>query len=497
MTSRWHPTYKRIVLERGFENHRKYFFSSMLRISMAHVLMLVRQGIVDVEDGRRLLAALRQVREAGPDAVSYDDRFEDLFFVLEHRLSEAVGDEAVGNLHVALSRNDLDTTMYRLVLRQELLELSCRLAHLRRTLLDVAAEHIDTVMPAYTHGQQAQPTTFGHYLAAVEAEFAKDHERLLEMWSRLNRSPMGAAALGTSGYPVDREFVAQLLGFDGLVENSYEAVASADFSAEYAALAQIWLGHVSRFITDMMFWVANEVAAIRLHSSLIQVSSIMPQKRNPVALEHVRAFTTRALGVAGGIVQQMHNVPFGDVNDVNDDLQPSVRWLTGQLLDIAELLADVVGTMEVDRDLLHRRAAEGFAPVTELADVLVREGGLPFRTAHHIVSDVVTILTSRGESLADLTLEVLNDAAMRVTGQAAPLTEEQLRTAVDPVHFVHVRRVRGGPARDEMRRYLADARRRLEEVETAFERLADNLRTADSHRERLIDELILKGVVPI
>lgn len=496
MSGRWHPTYRRIVLERGFENHRTHFFSSMLDISLAHVLQLVRQGIVDVEEGRRLVAALKQVRDDGPKAVEYDDRFEDLFFVLEHRLTEIAGDEAVGNMHVALSRNDLDTTMYRLVLRQEVLEIGTLLACLRRTLLDAAEEHVTTVMPAYTHGQQAQPTTLGHYLAAVEAEFAKDHERLLAMWPRLNRSPMGAAALATSGYPVDREFVAELLGCDGLVENSYEAVASADFSAEYATWALLWLGHVSRFVHDLMFWVANEVAAIRLHPSLIQVSSIMPQKRNPVALEHLRAFTTRAMGMASGAIGHMHNVPFGDINDVNDDLQPTIRQLTREVADVAELLADVIETMEVDRELLHRRAAEGFAPVTEVADVLVREGKLPFRTAHRIVSDVVSELTAQQKQLADLDLDLLNDVAERLTGQRTLLTEEQLRTAVDPVHFVAVRRVRGGPAPAEMRRYLGEARRRLNEHSRAFDRFADAIRTAERQREQMAEQLVVKGVMP-
>lgn len=496
MSGRWHPTYRRIVLERGFEYHRTHFFSSMLDISLAHVLQLTRQNIIRLEEGRSLVAALKQVRDEGPEVIEYDERFEDLFFVLEHRLTALVGDETVGNLHVALSRNDLDTTMYRLVLREEVLAIGALLTRLRRTLLEIAEQHVTTVMPAYTHGQQAQPTTFGHYIAAVEAEFAKDHERLLAMWPRLNRSPMGAAALATSGYPVDREFVAELLGFDGLVENSYEAVASADFSAEYAAWALLWLGHVSRFVTDLLFWVANEVAAIRLHPSFIQVSSIMPQKRNPVALEHLRAFTTRAMGVAQGVVGHMHNVPFGDVNDVNDDLQPTLRYLTREIADVASLLVDVVGTMEVDRQLLHRRAAESFAPVTELADVLVREGKLPFRTAHRIVSDVVSELTAYEKQLADLDLALLNDVAERVTGQRTRLTAEQLRIALDPVHFVAVRRVRGGPAPDEMRRYLTGARERLNEHSGAFDRFADDICTAKLRREQMAEHFIRKGVMP-
>lgn len=466
----------------------------MMEVSIAHLLMLIRQQIVDENEGRKLLEACRQVAAAGPDEVEYDARFEDLFFVLEHKLSEMVGDEAVGNMHVALSRNDLDTTMYRMALRDELLQTGETLAKLRKAVLDVASQHAETVMPAYTHNQQAQPTTFAHYLAGIEAEFAKDSERLLAMWPRLNRSPMGAAALATSGYPVDRHYVATALGFDGLVENSYEAVASADFTAEYAAWALILLGHVSRFVTDLMFWVTNEVAAIKLHPSLIQVSSIMPQKRNPVALEHVRAFTTKAMGLAAAIVQQMHNVPYGDINDVNDDLQPSVRGLSVELNDILQLLTDIVATMEVDRQLLHRRSAEGFAAVTELADVLVRDVGLPFRTAHHVVSQVVERLTADGRRLLDLDLFLLDEIAQEVTGRPTGLSEEQLQRAVDPVHFVQVRSVQGGPAPDEMRRYLKQAGERLQQDESTRLGFSEGLNRARQRHEQAVDEMIAKGV---
>lgn len=489
MTGRWHPTYKRVVLERGFAEHQANFFYSMMDISVAHLLMLMRQNIVNVEQGRKLLKACVQVIDGGPENVSYDDRFEDLFFVLEHKLSELVGEEIVGNLHVALSRNDLDTAMYRMALREELLIVGAKLSRLRRVMLDVAEQHVATVMPAYTHNQQAQPTTFGHYLAAVEAEFAKDGERLLAMWPRLNRSPMGAAALSTSGYPVDRDFVAEALGFEGLVENSYEAVASADFSAEYAAWAQLLLGHVSRFVTDLMFWVTNEVAAIRLHPSLIQVSSIMPQKRNPVAVEHLRAFTTRAMGLAAAIVQQMHNVPYGDINDVNDDLQPSLRRLTSELTDILQLLGDVVATMEVDRELLERRSADGFAAVTELADTLVRDVGLPFRTAHRVVSDVVEALIADARSLQHLRLDLLDEIAVRVTGAPTGLSAEQLRRAVDPIHFVAVRTVRGGPAPEEMQRYLVQADKRLQSDQKACQQLSDHLAEAKKRRIHAVEAM--------
>lgn len=495
MSDRWHPDYRRIVLETGFANARAHFFHPMMEVTVAHLLMLMRQGIMDQDQGRAVLRACLEVVDRGPEAFDYDPRHEDLFFLLEAEMAQLAGEEAVGNMHVAMSRNDMDTAMYRLVLRDEVLQALAALGRLRAALLDKAAEHVETVMPAHTHNQQAQPTTLAHYLAAVEAEFAKDSQRLLAMWTRLNRSPLGAAALATSGYPVDRDVVAELLGFDGLVENSYEAVASADFSAEYAACVHVALGHVSRFVTDLLFWCTNEVAAVRLPAGFVQISSIMPQKRNPVAVEHLRAFTTRAMGDAAAAMSQMHNVPFGDINDVNDDLQPIQRRLSGAFLDILTLLAEVVASLEVDKELLHRRAAEGFATVTELADTLVRHAGFPFRTAHAIASRVVDELTRAGQTLKSLDLPLLDACARAVAGRASGLDAELLRKAIDPVHFVAVRSVRGGPAPTEMTRYLRAARELWAADEARREELRRRLDAARALRRQWI-EAVLQGGMP-
>lgn len=494
MSGRWHPVYQRIVLEPGFANARAHFFYPMMDATVAHVLMLMRQEIIDPAQARALLAACREVLERGPEPLDYDPRYEDLFFQLEAELAQLAGAEAVGNLHVAMSRNDLDTAMYRMVLRDEVLTVLDGLGQLRAALLQKAADHLETIMPAHTHNQQAQPTTLAHYLAAVESELAKDAERLLGLWPRLNRSPLGAGALATSGYPVDRDVVAELLGFDGLVENSYEAVASADFSAEYAACLHIALGHISRFVTDLMFWCTNEVAAVRLPAGFVQVSSIMPQKRNPVALEHLRAFATRAMGDAAAVLQQMHNVPFGDINDVNDDLQPVLRRLTAATADILALLAAVVAGLEVDKELLYRRAADGFATVTELADTLVRHSGFPFRTAHQIVSRVVDELTREGRSLRELDLSLLDQCAQAVAGRPSGLDEELLGKAVDPVHFVRVRAVRGGPAPAEMTRYLKEATARRDADQERLVQLRDALEAARNRRRQWVEQAVQGGM---
>ena len=308
---------------------------------------------------------------------------------------------------------------------------------------------------------------------------------------------MGAAALATSGYPVDREFVAGLLGFDGPVENSYEAVASADFSAEYATWALLCSGHVSRFVHDLMFWVANEVAAIRLHPSLIQVSSIMPQKRNPVALEHLRAFTS-GRWAGGGSHRQMHNVPFGDINDVNDDLQPSLRQLTREVADVAELLADVVeprwkwtGSCCIGGPL-KVRAGDGASRRVGARGRLV----LPHRPPHR--QRRCQELTGRRQSPGRLGPRPARRRGRAGDGQPYGADGGTVcRTAVDPVHFVAVRR-RCAAGRRPRRCAVI-----LAEAPAAVERTCRHstgwptpLAGRNDDANKWLTELVVKGVTP-
>ena len=440
------PTYAAHVLAPSFAEAKDRFFAPMIAANKAHVLMLLRQGVINQECAQALLAALLQIEAEGPEAMDYQPGVEDLYFCVERRLIALAGAEAGGNLQLARSRNDLGAALGRLVLRDELLSTLERLNHFRDTLLGFSREHLETVMPGYTHTQPAQPTTLAHYLAGVLSFMERDATRLKAAYATTNCSPLGAAAFTTSGFPVDRRYVAELLGFAGPMESSYDAIGASDHMTEAVAALITLAANLSRFSRDLLFWTTREAGAIRIGNDFVQISSIMPQKRNPVVLEHLRARLGRIYGHALAVLTMSHNVPYGDTQDIEDEMYVPLFGAFQAADAVLELYAAVFESLEVDRAHLLARSAEGFTTATELADTLVREKHLPFRTAHAIVSRLIETATAQGLSPGQIGVAMLDEAAQSVTGRPLALAEESLRRALDPVQFVQVRRVMGGPA---------------------------------------------------
>lgn len=478
------PRYVEHVLAPCHAMARRRFFGEMMAVNLAHTLMLTRQGIIGAGAGAAIAGALL-ARWQQPPAPAYDPVHEDLFFQIEADIAAAIGAEAAGHMHVAFSRNDLDAAIFRMALRADVLQICAGLAQTRAAVLDLAGAHVETVMPAHTHQQQAQPTTLAHYLLGVAGALERDSQRLQAAFARVNRSPMGAAALATTGFPIDREYVADRLGFQGLVNNSYEAVCAHDHMAEVAAALWVLATNLGRFNTDLLAWAANEYGVVRLADPLVQISSIMPQKRNPVALEHVRAYLSRVCGRAGAVMVLPHNVPFGDINDVGDDLQPLLEELVLDTRRVLELLPECLRNLAVDGALLLRRAREGWATSTELADTLVREGGFPFRQAHQVVSQLVAACRARGQTPADVTPALLDAAARAVAGRPAGLPAAAVQAALDPVEFVRRRQVPGGPAPAQVQAQLEAARGALAAHRQHQDELAGHLAAA---RARLLTD---------
>ncbi|WP_374713047.1 argininosuccinate lyase [Symbiobacterium terraclitae] len=481
-------SYVEAVLSPIYESAKHELLEPMMAVHRAHLVMLVEQGLVAPASARKILAALDAIDLCQVASSSYNGRYEDLFFYVEDLTLQAAGEEA-GNLHIARSRNDMGVTMYRMVLRKYLLDALEAALLLHRVLLRLAAEEADTVMLAHTHTQPAQPTTLGHWLTAAADVLERDIARLQAAYERANRSPMGAAALSTSGFPISRERVAELLGFDGLVENSYDAIAGADYVSEAAAAAQLTALHTGRAVQDLLTWCTFEYGVLRVADPYVQTSSIMPQKRNPVSLEHSRALLSCAAGRAQTVLQMLHNTPFGDIVDTEDEMQPNLWAALATLRTVFRLLANVLGTAEVNRELLLERARASFANITELADLLVREAGLPFRTAHSVAAALVKLAEAKGiRDVRQVEPGLVEEAALQVLGRPLGVPAEKLRQALDPVHFVAVRTVRGGVAPAEVRRmigvreahqaeltaWLAGARSRLE---AAAGRLAEACRS--------------------
>jgi argininosuccinate lyase len=450
-------TYKEVVLGPAYENAKRELLPAMIAANKAHLIMLVEQNFVSQGEATTVMRAIAELDETELRASSYTGEFEDLFFYVEHLILESAGDPA-GNLHLARSRNDLGVAMYRMALRDRLLRAEGSLLDLQDVLLAVASEHLSTVMPAYTHTQQAQPTTLAHYLLAVHDSLSRDLRRLRAAFENCNRSPLGAAALTTSGFAIDRGRVAELLAFDGLVENSYDAIGAADYLGEAATALQLSLLGLGRFANDLLLWSTQEFGAIRVADPYVQVSSIMPQKRNPVSLEHARSLLSAAVGDANTVLTMLHNTPFGDVVDAEDDLQPYL-WRALEAADgLYRLLAAVVATMQVNKELLLERAGAGYSTVTELADVLVRQRGLSFRTAHAVVAAVVKLAESEGLGAGGISPGLVDRAAESVIGEPLDLSADQVDRALDPVRFVEIRTLPGGPAPEEMKRALQDRR---------------------------------------
>jgi argininosuccinate lyase len=477
-----HEIYARHVLKPYFRDAKRLYYEPMLAANEAHVVMLLQQGIISRENARSLLAAIADVRAAGVDAFHYEAGVEDLFFAIENRLIELAGPAHGGNLHLARSRNDLGYALTRLALRRALLDVATALLAFRRELLAFARRHLSTLMPGYTHTQPAQPTTMAHYVAGLLGSLERDAERLHRAYEVNNASPLGAAAFTGTGFPIDRALVADLLGFGSVIESTYDAIAASDNLTD-AANALTSLGiNLSRFTRDLLFWATQESGAIRIDDSFIQVSSIMPQKRNPVVLEHIRARISRMLGQADTIVVQCHGIPLGDTQDIEDEMLPSLFGATQSAVEVLELYRAVIETLQVSDAHLAARARESFISVTELADTLVREEGLAFRQAHRVVSALVELALAEGIATAEITPRLLAQASQETIGRTIAMSEAELERALDPWAFVEKRNHLGGAApaataevlsaqdehvadtshwlRGEMER-LADARHRL------------------------------------
>ena len=447
-------TYTSMVLEPAYDEAKQQFIDSMVEIHKAHLIMLVEQGLVGKDEARKIAKAVANLDAEEVNNRSYTGEFEDLFFEVEHALIEEAGDIA-GNLHIARSRNDMGIAIYRMTLRKKLLVLVEKALTLRQALIELTDEHKKTVMIGYTHTQQAQPTTLAHYLNAMTDMLTRDITRLQAAYKTVNRSSMGAAALTTSGFGISRERMKVLLGFEDMIDNAWDAVAGADYIAETATAVQLSALNLGRSIQDFLLWGTQEYGAFLLSAPYVQISSIMPQKRNPVSIEHMRGLLSSVAGDCQTVLLMLHNTPFGDIVDTEDDMQPYMWKAIEKLGGIYDLLTCVLLTMEVKKETLLNRAKESFANVTELADTIVRKDGLSFRQAHHVVSATVKELMNSGKtSLESLTLELLNTQSIKVVGKESVLTEAELEQCLSPEYFVQIRDLEGGPSPSRMEKTI-------------------------------------------
>jgi argininosuccinate lyase len=430
-------------------------FQHEMWVHLAHGLMLERQEIVARPAIAACLAEVLAIAAEGPDGVPVDFRQEDLYSYVERRIVLALGPDVGGRLHTGRSRNDLNVTTWRMALREQLLAVQDALLALRGTLLRLAAEHAEMVMPGYTHGQHAQPITFGYWLLSAADVLARDQVRLAAALAHVDLCPLGAGALTTTAFPLDRLFTAGLLGFGVPLESAYDAVSSRDDALEAASAMAVLMTFLSRLATDLQAWSTWEFGFLELADRHSAVSSIMPQKKNPVALEHARAAAGAVQGALLAALAATKNTAFADVNDAVTAVNEPVLDAALRTRRILALLEEVFAHLTLRPARMVQAAAEGFGTATELADVIVREAGLSFRMAHTIVAVVVREALAAGRCADAITAADLDTAAQQMFGQPLNIRPEAVAQALDPAETIRLRTVLGGPAPTEMTRMLA------------------------------------------
>ncbi len=420
--------------------------------SKAHAAMLADCGIISKEDAAAIGQGLDTIlQEIESGRFEFSAALEDIHMNVEARLAELIG-PAAGRLHTARSRNDQVATDLRLWVRGAIDGLDADLKELQSTLIDRAEAHADTVMPGFTHLQSAQPVTFGHHMLAYAAMFGRDRARLADARGRVNESPLGAAALAGTSFPIDRAQTAAALGFDRPMANSLDAVSARDFALEFLAACAVCATHLSRLAEEIVVWSSAQFGFVALSDSFSTGSSIMPQKRNPDAAELVRAKAGRIVGALTGLAVVMKGLPLAYSKDMQEDKEP-VFDAADSLAVCIRAMSGMVREMTVDGDRLRAAAGAGFATATDLADWLVRELGLPFRDAHRATGALVKLAEARGVGLDGLTLDEMQSVEPRVTGAVFDVLTVQ--------YSVASRTSSGGTAPDNVRAAAVVARAAL------------------------------------
>jgi len=419
--------------------------------SLAHSKMLGAQGIISQEDVAKIAQGLNEILqeiEAGQFEWRLD--LEDVHLNIEKRLTDKIGD-AGKRLHTGRSRNDQVSTDVRLWLRAVADDVIAGIHKLQTSIVDLAEEHFDTAMPGFTHLQVAQPVTFGHHLLAYFEMLQRDAARFADARKRINRLPLGAAALAGTSYPIDREMVAKELGFDGVCENSLDAVSDRDFAIEFTAAAALVMTHLSRFSEELILWSSPRFAFVDIADRFCTGSSIMPQKKNPDVPELVRGKTGRVTGHLMGLLTLMKSQPLAYNKDNQEDKEPLFDT-ADTLLVTLEIYADMLRGIKVNKEAMRKAATEGFATATDLADYLVKKG-TPFRDAHEVVALAVRHAVDKGCDLSDLPLVELQ--------KFSPQISEDVYQVLTLEGSLASRNHIGGTAPAQVKQAIARARKHL------------------------------------
>ena len=419
--------------------------------SLAHAEMLCAQKIISTQDLADIMRGLKQIsEEIANDSFDWQIALEDVHMNIERRLTDLIGD-AGKRLHTGRSRNDQVATDIRLYMRSAIDDIDHLLHRLCESLLNLAEKHFDTILPGFTHMQVAQPVTFGHHLLAYAEMFNRDIERLRDCRKRVNRLPLGAAALAGTTFPIDRERVAKTLEFEEVCRNSLDAVSDRDFAIEFCADAALIMTHISRMSEELIIWMSPRVGFIDIADRFCTGSSIMPQKKNPDVPELARGKTGRVNGHLIGLLMLMKGQPLAYNKDNQEDKEPLFDTVD-TVSDTLRIFADMVSAITVKPEMMRQAAFQGYATATDLADYLVKKG-LPFRDAHEAVARAVRFCVEKGCDLSEMTLEPMREFSN--------LIEPDVRELLTLEGSVKARDHIGGTAPLQVKNAIANMRERL------------------------------------
>ncbi|PKP70255.1 MAG: argininosuccinate lyase [Alphaproteobacteria bacterium HGW-Alphaproteobacteria-4] len=477
------PVYRDTVLAPLFDAAKAHYAGPVRAINRAHLVMLAQTGILPGATAAALAGALSAIdAELDLPAITYTGEHEDYFFLVEAELRRRLGADVAGALHTARSRNDMDHTVFKMVLRTRADGLMAQALALAEALIATARRERDTLIVAYTHGQPAQPTTFGHYLGAAIEVLLRDITRLSAAREALDHCPMGAAAITTSGFAIDRHSMAELLGFTQPLRNSYGCIASVDYvTGLYSAIKLMFL-HLGRVVQDLQFWTAFEVGQLYVPNSFVQISSIMPQKRNPVPIEHLRHLASMTVGRCDAVVNTMHNTPFTDMNDSEGEVQVAGYAAFDSGARVLALLAALIPACSVRADRVAANMDAACVTVTELADTLVRTEGLSFRQAHEVAARTARAVIAAGKPLG-AGHAAFAEAFRAEVGRAPTLGASAYAEAVSPARFVALRARYGGPSPEPMEAALAAYAGEAAALATTLATRQTRIRTAEAARD--------------
>ncbi|MDR7317949.1 MULTISPECIES: argininosuccinate lyase [Brevibacillus] len=445
--------------------------------SLAHVAMLGKCGILPMEEVRQIIAGLKKVKEKIEHGqAEFLVAHEDVHMNIEKMLIEEIGPVG-GKLHTGRSRNDQVALDMHLFLREKLMEIIQLAMYLQEAMIEQANQHLDTVMPGYTHLQRAQPVLFGYHLMAYVSMLQRDIERMTETWKRVNVLPLGAGALAGTTFPIDRAFVAELLQFDGIYQNSMDAVSDRDFIVEFLADASLLMAHLSRLCEELVIWSSQEFSFVELDDAFCTGSSIMPQKKNPDVAELVRGKTGRVYGNLVGLLTVLKGLPMAYNKDMQEDKEgmfDTVTTIHGALA----LLTPMIQTMQVRTERMRQAVTNDFSNATDLADYLVRKD-MPFRQAHEVVGRAVLYCIEQQKYLLDLSVEEFQSFS-EVIG-------EDVYEALAVETVVNARNVLGGTARNQVE----------QQIEWYRSKLVDTHAWVDTNSQKVMIEALIDIGAPV